>query len=157
MEPDASSGRPFLVYYRDGVYDLTNFAHKHPGGRNTLSGLENRDIGKRMQSVPPHSDAAMYLMKEYQVAKNKDQNNNANDTAEPPVKLDSGRPIAKDNLTDEFKNKSDESMEVGKSSQLCNCIVLQKINIIFVFPIGLILFVHFLSRENSTWLTGQLP
>lgn len=124
MEPDTSSDRPFLVFYRDGVYDLTDFAHKHPGGRNTLSGLENRDIGKRMQSVPPHSDAAMYLMKEYQVAKNKDQNNNANDTVEAHEKRDSGRTITKENFTDDFKDKSDESMEVGEKF----LIVLQNAN-----------------------------
>lgn len=55
----------FIVRYRNETYDITNFLHKHPGGVNTLKGLENSDMTERFMKAPPHSDAAMYLMKEY--------------------------------------------------------------------------------------------
>lgn len=106
-----SSSQPFLVYYDQGVYDLTNFAHKHPGGRNTLSGLQNRDIAQRLQAAPPHSKAAMYLMKEYRVANKSDLNNNTNqsDTHLSPPHL----PLEEDD--DKLRPQNDESMEVIKA------------------------------------------
>jgi 4-hydroxysphinganine ceramide fatty acyl 2-hydroxylase len=57
----------FLVKYHNDYYDLTEFAHKHPGGRNTLQGLVNTDMTNRFNNAPVHSDAAMYLMKEYKI------------------------------------------------------------------------------------------
>lgn len=62
---NAKMGDQFLVKYRNEMYDITNFVHKHPGGVNTLKGLENRDMTERFMKAPPHSDAAMYLMREY--------------------------------------------------------------------------------------------
>ncbi|XP_058980888.1 uncharacterized protein LOC101893509 [Musca domestica] len=56
-----------IVKYRKNFYDITRFLHKHPGGINTLRGLENADMTARFMRAPPHSDAAMYLMKEYQI------------------------------------------------------------------------------------------
>ncbi|ALC40854.1 fa2h [Drosophila busckii] len=57
----------FIVKYRQQLYDLSQFMHKHPGGINTLKGLSQADITARFQKAPPHSDAAMYLMREYKV------------------------------------------------------------------------------------------
>lgn len=57
----------FIVKYRKNYYDITQFLHKHPGGINTLKGLQNSDMTARFMKAPPHSDAAMYLMKEYQM------------------------------------------------------------------------------------------
>lgn len=103
--------QPFLVYYDQGVYDLTDFAHKHPGGRNTLDGLRNRDIAKRMQSAPPHSEAAMYLMREYRVAAKSDMNNNSEETADSDTNPE--RLVRDQEKRTSSTRESDESMEVS--------------------------------------------
>lgn len=64
MQEDANK---FIVKYRKNYYDISKFLHKHPGGLNTLKGLQNSDMTGRFMKAPPHSDAAMYLMKEYQI------------------------------------------------------------------------------------------
>ncbi|XP_035902662.1 dihydroceramide fatty acyl 2-hydroxylase FAH2 [Anopheles stephensi] len=58
---------PLIVKYKNKWYDLTEFAHKHPGGKNSLTGLHNKDMEERFDRAPGHSQAAQYLMKEYQV------------------------------------------------------------------------------------------
>lgn len=64
--------------YRNEVYEISKFISKHPGGINTLKGLENSDMTSRFLKGPPHSDAAMYLMKEYKIKKDESiiDNNN---------------------------------------------------------------------------------
>ncbi|GAB0100585.1 Fatty acid 2-hydroxylase [Sergentomyia squamirostris] len=58
-----------IVKYENQMYDITDFMHKHPGGIGTLGDLagKNVDITNRFTTMPPHSDAARYLMKEYRV------------------------------------------------------------------------------------------
>lgn len=68
--------KPILVKYRNETFDISNFIHKHPGGINTLKGLEGSDMTSRFLKGPPHSDAAMYLMKEYKVSDLEHVNNN---------------------------------------------------------------------------------
>jgi len=63
-----------IVRYQDDIYNITEFIHKHPGGLNTLQGLSNSDMTKRFLNAPPHSDAAMYLMKEYKIKDSKLRN-----------------------------------------------------------------------------------
>ncbi|XP_075169869.1 fatty acid 2-hydroxylase [Haematobia irritans] len=65
--PPNPTSNKFIVKYRKNYYDITKFLRKHPGGVNTLRGLENSDMTARFMRAPPHSDAAMYLMKEYQI------------------------------------------------------------------------------------------
>lgn len=117
-----ASDEPFLVKFKNQMYDITAFAHKHPGGTNTLKGLKNTDIDERFANAPPHSDAAMYLMNEYRVTgvasddssqrrirKNinrTDENGNASDTNKV-----AGNGKAHD-LNLEFFGNPDESMEV---------------------------------------------
>lgn len=67
---------PLLISYKSKRYDLTRFQYKHPGGLNTLKGLNDKDIEHRFEKAPPHSDAAFYLMKEYEVKNAKEANNN---------------------------------------------------------------------------------
>lgn len=72
MDATSTNSRPSdnnkcIVKYRKNYYDITKFLRKHPGGVNTLRGLENSDMTARFMRAPPHSDAAMYLMKEYQI------------------------------------------------------------------------------------------
>ncbi|XP_055693928.1 uncharacterized protein LOC129796178 [Lutzomyia longipalpis] len=62
-----STEKPLLVKYRNKLYDITDFAHKHPGGIGTLGKLDNMDITHHFSAMPPHSPAAKYLMKEYRV------------------------------------------------------------------------------------------
>lgn len=69
---------PLVVRYRNGTYDLSEFAHKHPGGINTLKGLHNQDMQERFEKTPGHSDAAKYLMKEYRICDSNNNNNNQN-------------------------------------------------------------------------------
>ncbi|XP_062129785.1 uncharacterized protein LOC133841374 [Drosophila sulfurigaster albostrigata] len=61
------SNNKFIVKYRQQYYDISEFMHKHPGGINTLKGLNDSDMTSRFMKAPPHSDAAMYLMREYKV------------------------------------------------------------------------------------------
>lgn len=62
--------RKLLVRYRNQTFDLTNFAHKHPGGKNTLNGVLNSDIDYKFETSMPHSQAAKYLLNEYRVKLN---------------------------------------------------------------------------------------
>ncbi|XP_055598806.1 uncharacterized protein LOC129748288 [Uranotaenia lowii] len=73
----AKSANPLVVRYRDATYDLTEFAHKHPGGLNTLNGLHEKDMQERFEKAPGHSAAARYLMNEYKIC---DKNNNSDST-----------------------------------------------------------------------------
>ncbi|XP_055528265.1 uncharacterized protein LOC129720699 [Wyeomyia smithii] len=68
-----SKTTPLVVRFKDATYDLSEFAHKHPGGINTLKGLHNQDMQERFAKAPAHSNAATYLMKEYKIC---DNNNN---------------------------------------------------------------------------------
>lgn len=58
---------PLIVQYKNKWYDLTDFAHKHPGGKKSLTGLHNKDMKDRFERAPGHSEAAKYLMREYQI------------------------------------------------------------------------------------------
>ncbi|XP_065369701.1 uncharacterized protein Fa2h [Calliphora vicina] len=64
---DSTDTQQFIVKYRKNYYDISEFLHKHPGGLNTLKGLQNADMTGRFMKAPPHSDAAMYLMQEYKI------------------------------------------------------------------------------------------
>ncbi|KAL5289125.1 FA2H family protein [Megaselia abdita] len=68
--------QPILVKYRNETFDISSLINKHPGGINTLKGLENTDMTSRFLKGPPHSDAAMYLMNEYKVSDPAHLNNN---------------------------------------------------------------------------------
>lgn len=67
MELKDEQSEKLLVRYKNELYDISDFAHKHPGGTSTLKGLNEMDMDERFSKGPPHSDAAMYLMKEYKV------------------------------------------------------------------------------------------
>lgn len=62
-----SEEQHFIIKFRQKYYDIRRFLHNHPGGINTLRGLNNSDMTTRFLHAPPHSDAAMYLMKEYEI------------------------------------------------------------------------------------------
>lgn len=65
-----------LVRYKNEMFDLTQFAHKHPGGKNTLNAVHNSDIDFKFETAIPHSPAAKYLLKEYRVSNTSQMNNN---------------------------------------------------------------------------------
>lgn len=65
-----------LVRYKNQMFDLTQFAHKHPGGKNTLSAVLNSDIDYKFETAMPHSPAAKYLLKEYRVSNQLNNNDN---------------------------------------------------------------------------------
>lgn len=69
-----------LVRYQNETFDLTHFAHKHPGGKNTLSAVVNSDIDYKFETAMPHSQAAKYLLKEYRVASQVNNNDNEFDS-----------------------------------------------------------------------------
>ncbi len=57
-----------VVAYKDELYDLTEFIYKHPGGVNTLSGKNQRNIEKSFHNAEhQHSKAAEYLLQEYKI------------------------------------------------------------------------------------------
>lgn len=95
------SDNRFRVYYKNEVYDISEFRKKHPGGINTLNGLQNADISYRFENAPPHSEAARYLMKEYRIRTSTDKNDN--EIHESNNKL---------NLSDDLREDTDDSMEV---------------------------------------------
>lgn len=65
--PADNSDRDFLVKYKNEAFDLKEFLHKHPGGIGTLGALKNCDLTKVLDAASTHSEAALYLMKEYKV------------------------------------------------------------------------------------------
>lgn len=111
---------PLVIRYRSKFYDLTKFQHKHPGGINTLKGLNNADMDKRFDKAPPHSDAAMYLMKEYEVKAYKETNNNGIHRNENGMMnghkngVANGHIESKDINSNSIEHKIDESMEVSE-------------------------------------------
>lgn len=131
MESKDEHSEKLLVHFKNELYDISGFAHKHPGGTNTLKGLNNMDMDERFLKGPPHSDAAMYLMKEYKV-KNGSRNRSpkrtqANGTPNGNTNgLTNGRASGYANgstnghaagsapdLKKEFFGEPDESMEVS--------------------------------------------
>lgn len=135
METKNEQSEKFLVRFKNELYDISGFAHKHPGGTNTLKGLNNMNMDERFLKGPPHSDAAMYLMKEYKV-KNGNSKRSTNRTKKNG--LTNGTPNGKANgvtnghangfangssnglvngsatdLKKEFFGEPDESMEVS--------------------------------------------
>ncbi|XP_020814994.1 dihydroceramide fatty acyl 2-hydroxylase FAH2 isoform X1 [Drosophila serrata] len=98
----------FIVKYRQQLYDLSEFMHKHPGGINTLKGLKGADMTARFMKAPPHSDAAMYLMKEYKM----DSNDAAQKTRQSFTGTDEQNTRQRPRETeDKNNNQLDESME----------------------------------------------
>lgn len=98
LPKEDKANEKFIVKYRQQLYDLSEFMHKHPGGINTLKGLSGADMTARFMKAPPHSDAAMYLMKEYKIDSEAYQQNSRQ------------RPR---DTEDNNNNKLDESMEVS--------------------------------------------
>lgn len=113
---------PLVISYKSKLYDLTKFQHKHPGGSNTLKGLNNTDIKQRFDNAPPHSDAALYLMKEYEVENIKETNNNGNVsngiTNGTKNGIENGNLKSKDLNINTIQHRTDESMEVSAISSI---------------------------------------
>lgn len=56
----------FLVKYRGRVYDIRNFLHNHPGGRNTLARYKDRVLDETLEKYS-HSKSAYHLLEEFAV------------------------------------------------------------------------------------------
>lgn len=120
----AENSNKFIVKYRKNYYDISDFLHKHPGGINTLKGLQNADMTGRFMKAPPHSDAAMYLMQEYKIAGlesnktkvNKLKNGHVREELKENVEIIEELEHDDNNNSSSDKNTSgliDESMEVS--------------------------------------------
>ncbi|XP_032589792.1 dihydroceramide fatty acyl 2-hydroxylase FAH2 [Drosophila grimshawi] len=105
----------FTVKYRQEYYDLSNFMHKHPGGINTLKGLNQTDMTARFLKAPPHSDAAMYLMREYKISAQDYEGKKKTKERPSAAKLaDNGIELleqTKQSAEDSNNNQLDDSME----------------------------------------------
>lgn len=55
------NGEPFIVYYKEKKYDISNFINKHPGGSKVLLEYQNKDITAAFDHVG-HSPDAMFLL-----------------------------------------------------------------------------------------------
>ena len=55
------NGEPFIVYYKEKKYDISNFINKHPGGSKVLLEYQNKDITTAFDHVG-HSPDAMFLL-----------------------------------------------------------------------------------------------
>lgn len=59
------------IIYRDGVYDVSPFVRRHPGGWKVLAENAGRDVTDQMTGVPHgphrHSQVALGMLKEYQI------------------------------------------------------------------------------------------
>lgn len=64
------SGR-IVLFKSDNVYDLTDFADRHPGGKEYLEEKNGQDVSELMQRDVPHkhSTAAYAMMKKYCIGK----------------------------------------------------------------------------------------
>lgn len=120
----------FIVKYRQQYYDLSNFIDKHPGGVNTLKGLNQTDMTARFLKAPPHSDAAMYLMREYKID-GQDYENSRRANGQRPAKIaENGVELLEQPKDSEDSNNNllDESMEVSRIKEIIN-FALQSINL----------------------------
>lgn len=106
-----------IVRYQNETFDLTQFAHKHPGGTNTLNAALNSDIDYKFDTVMPHSPSAKYLLKEYRVASTLNNNSNKFDSEIVSEYLSNGGEIGnqKTNGRDNSDHliQTDDSMEVN--------------------------------------------
>lgn len=118
----------FIVKYRRNYYDITDFLHKHPGGLNTLKGLENSDMTTRFMRAPPHSDAAMYLMREYQMEKDQRVVNGSKANKISNSELLNG---LKENI--EIIEETDDEMKNGGSSNNNNNSIDESMEVSFKF------------------------
>lgn len=106
----------FLIKFKSQVYDISEFAHKHPGGQNTLNGLQGMDMESRFSKAPPHSDAAMYLLQEYKINDSQINGSIGNQLIIRNLKEATDGHIKNDiqsDLNDEFFNQTDDSLEVS--------------------------------------------
>lgn len=127
----ANTAAPFIVRYGRGSYDIADFVHKHPGGRNTLAGLQGRRMEQRLRTAPPHSVAAMYLLREYRIDRDGHSGGGIadDDDGDDDVLRDDGKAVDENNngveerlpasssssSGDEWhsEEQTDESLEVG--------------------------------------------
>ena len=65
-ESEKTVEEKFIVEYQNDLYDISEFMSKHPGGINTLSVFNRKNIDDKFQSVD-HSPAAKYLLKSYKI------------------------------------------------------------------------------------------
>ena len=58
-----------LVTHNGNLYDITDFADKHPGGKDILREHKGRDVTETMKRIDPHqhSDAAYAILEKYNV------------------------------------------------------------------------------------------
>jgi len=60
------SEKKLVVEYKKNWYDLTNFIRNHPGGENMLKYKNGKSINLDFDNSN-HSDAAKYLLKQYEL------------------------------------------------------------------------------------------
>ncbi|KAL7735189.1 hypothetical protein ACLKA6_014905 [Drosophila palustris] len=112
---ETEQSNKLIVKYRQQYYDLSKFMHKHPGGITNLKGLNDADITARFLKAPPHSDAAMYLMREYKVDPTEHEGIKSKKSKERPSKSTTENGIEllqhPKEAEDSNNNHMDESME----------------------------------------------
>ncbi|XP_064552100.1 uncharacterized protein Fa2h [Drosophila montana] len=103
----------FIVKYRQQYYDLSEFMHKHPGGISSLKGLSQTDMTSRFMKAPPHSDAAMYLMREYKVSAQDHESDKRTNERRTDKLAENGVELLEQpqKSEDSNNNQLDESME----------------------------------------------
>lgn len=108
----SGNSEEFYVKYNNEVYNVKEFMHKHPGGIETLNKWKSMDITNRLGAAPPHSDAALYLLKEYKVVNHNNKNIIANNGGGGGDSVTSNGGGVFDKNVD--KNSCDDSMEVKR-------------------------------------------
>lgn len=127
----------FLVKYKDQTFNLRRFLHKHPGGVTTLAGLRNSDLTKIMSQDPVHSKAAFYLMKEYKVQKDVNNNYDSVKGASETSAVANGFMPRQDTLAAHDKDygadkahvdSDNDRLEVDKNFQITNSITISLVD-----------------------------
>lgn len=64
------SGR-IVIFESDNIYDVTEFADRHPGGKGYLENSNGQNVSELMQRDVPHkhSTAAYSMMRKYCIGK----------------------------------------------------------------------------------------
>ena len=64
------------VLHSGKVYDVTDFADRHPGGKEWLEKYAGQDVTRVMQELSPHkhSKAAYSILEKYRVKDETDEN-----------------------------------------------------------------------------------
>lgn len=72
----AKNKKKLIVFYGEEVFDLTNFASKHPAGEKAITPYLLQDVKNILFRIYPHPDSTVDVLRKYKCGKIKDYKKN---------------------------------------------------------------------------------